>query len=146
MSFSLIRSSRPPVGVDDYASRTRAINVARAVRDGIPVRALMSLIIDAALTGMCKRVDPLTGEEVLPAQPITPDRQLDLAMKLVDKRIASARVVEEEAPPPPLALENLTLSPEEIKRMPLSELGRVVEATYTVPVPHPEAAIHDSGE
>ena len=145
MTFSLIRSARPPFSLNNKFSTSTA----RAIRERIPVETLVDLVVDAAMSGKCRRIDPATGEEVEPAQSITPDRQLDLALKLIDKRLPTLKSADSDLHDSTPTFANIEMSPEEIKRMPLSELGRIMEATYTM-TPHPDALTqvqpHDNGE
>ncbi len=149
MTFNVVRFARPPASLHRtiQGGGPLALSSARALRERLPLEMLMDLVVDAALTGKCKRVDPVTGEEVDAAQPITPDRQLDLAMKLIPMRLPALKSADEEPITTPLAASDVEMSPEEIKRMPLSELGKIIEATYTMsPVPHPSAQENDNGD
>lgn len=149
MTFSVVRFARPPASLHKSLQNNGpiALTSARALRERIPLELLMDLVVDAALTGKCKRVDPTSGEEVDIAQPITPDRQLDIAMKLIPMRLPALKSADEEPSSTPLLASDIEMSPEEIKRMPLSQLGKIIEATYTLaPTPHPAAIENDNGD
>lgn len=122
MSFALVRSKGPVRG-DGHLLDTKTL------RKGIPAAQLLRAQIEAALTGQVKQIDLETGEEIAPARPVTAEIQLKLQQYLLDKRLPTARAEEVEEGPR-ADLTKISMTPEEIKRMPLSELGRVIEATY----------------
>lgn len=133
MSFALVRSKGPIRGDGHVID-------AKALRKAIPTAHLLAAQIEAALSGQVRQVDLATGEDIGPARPIRPEDQLKLQQYLLDKRLPAAKAEEVEEGPK-ADLDKITLSPEEIKRMPLSELGRVIEATYEVknePQPQPQ--------
>jgi len=96
--------------------------------------------IEAALTGHLKAIDLTTGEESGPAEKISVDNRLKLLDALVKKRLPDAKSAEVEEDRA-ADLENLPIDPEDIKRMPLSQLARVIEAQFEelkAPAPTPE--------
>lgn len=136
MSFALVRSKGPIRGDGHVID-------AKALRKAIPTAHLLAAQIEAALSGQVRQIDLHTGEDIGPARPIRPEDQLKLQQYLLDKRLPAAKAEEVEEGPK-ADLNKITLSPEEIKRMPLSELGRVIEATYEVKINPDEPPTTDS--
>lgn len=143
MTFALIKAKGPVTG-DGRALTTRQL------RDGIPAGVLLAMQIEAALTGKLKRIDITTGEEVEVAEQIPLNERLKLIDKLVDKRLPAAKTTEIEDQGK-ADLSNIPLDAEEIKRMPISQLGRVIEAQFETqsPASHPspftEEQLYESG-
>ncbi len=123
MSFALVRSKGPIRG-DGHI-----IDV-KTLRKAIPAAHLLQAMVEGALTGRLSQVDIHTGEETGPARSIPVELQAKLITDLLNKRLPTTKAEDIEEGPK-ADLDKITLSPEEIKRMPLSELGRVIEATYT---------------
>lgn len=122
MSFALVRSKGPIRG-DGHV-----IDV-KTLRKAIPAAHLLQAMVEGALSGALSQVDLHTGEEIGPARPIPVELQAKLLTDLLNKRLPTTRAEEIEEGPK-ADLDKITMTPEEIKRMPLSELGRVIEATY----------------
>lgn len=123
MTFALIRSKGRIIGDGLLISP-------KDLRNGIPTAALLSLQIDAALSGCLRVLDSQTGEEVAPAIPISVQDRLKLIDTLVGKRLPAAKV--QEADDDAVNLDDAPVSTEDIKRLPLSELGRILEASFKV--------------
>jgi hypothetical protein len=126
MTFSLVRSKGPLLGDGQLVS-------AKDLRNGIPAGPLLALMVDAALSGKLRAIDTETGEEVSPATPISTQDRLKLMSNLVDKRLPSMKAEEVQTEVTNIA--DAPVNPEDIKRMSLSELGRVIEATFKVTPP-----------
>ncbi len=122
MSFALIRSKGPIRG-DGHI-----IDV-KSLRKAIPAAHILNALVEIALSGRLSQIDLATGEEVGPARPVSVELQQKTLLDLLNKRLPTTRAEDIEEGPK-ADLDKITLSPEEIKRMPLSELGRVIEATY----------------
>ena len=140
MSFALIKA-KGPVSGDGRALTTRQL------RDGIPAGILLALQIEVALTGKLKRIDIATGEEVEIAEQVPMNERLKIIDKLVDKRLPAAKTTEVEDQGK-ADLSDIPLDAEEIKRMPISQLGRVIEAQFEASAPSPvftEEQLHESG-
>lgn len=148
MTFSLVKSKGPtslklpgPITGDGKQLTTRQL------RDGIPAGALLALQIEAALTGKLKCIDLETGEEVGVATPVPQSEIMKLRQYLIDKRLPAAKTTEVEDVGK-ADLSDIPLDAEEIKRMPISQLGRVIEAQFeSVPTPSPftEEQLYGSG-
>ena len=123
MTFALIRSKGRIIGDGLLISP-------KDLRNGIPTAALLSLQIDAALSGCLRVLDSQTGEEVAPAIPISVQDRLKLIDTLVGKRLPAAKV--QEADDDAVDLNDAPTTREDIKRLSLSELGRVIEASFKV--------------
>lgn len=146
MSFSLVRSKGRIIGDGQVMS-------AKRLRDAIPAGVLLALQIDAALTGKVRQIDTETGEDVGPARPIEPETQLELMERLLKKRLPDAKSADVEADRA-VDLDELPTDPEEVKRLPISQLGKLIEAQFTPREPkgephaepaQPEAAPGRSG-
>ncbi len=124
MSFALIRSKGPVAGDGRILTK-------KQLRDAIPAGPLLALQIDAAFTGRIKCIDTATGEEVGIAFPIPIPERLKLIQTLVDKRLPAAKTMELDDDGH-ADLSELSLDPEEVKRLPLSQLSRVLEAQFEV--------------
>lgn len=124
MSFALVKSKGPILG-------DGAIYSSKTLRHAIPAAPLLAMLADAALSGKMRRIDTATGEEIEQARPIDVEDQMKVAQYLLDKRLPSHRAAEIEEGAK-VDLKDAPLTPEEIKRLPLSELTRVIEATYEV--------------
>ena len=124
MTFALVRSKGAIIGDGNLLPM-------RALRNAIPAAPLLSLLIDAALSGNMRQIDSATGEEVAPARPIQAHEQVKIAQYLLDKRLPTPRAAETEDSAA-IDLKDAPLTPEEIKRLPLSEITRIIEATYSV--------------
>ena len=148
MTFALVKSKGPaslklpgPITGDGKVLTTRQL------RDGIPAGTLLALQIEAALTGKLKRIDLLTGEEVEVAEQVPMNERLKIIDKLVDKRLPAAKTTEIEDQGK-ADLSDIPLDAEEIKRMPISQLGRVIEAQFENVPPTPtftEEQLYESG-
>ena len=124
MSFALIRGKGPVRGDGHLLD-------AKTLRKGIPAGPLLGILVEAALAGQLRQIDMFTGEDIGPAKPIGPLEQMKLAQYLLDKRLPTSKAEEvEEGPRVDLA--KVPLTAEEIKRLPLSEIARVIEATFEV--------------
>jgi hypothetical protein len=136
MAFALIRSKGPVTG-------DGALITTKALRQGIPAGLIMSMQIEAAVTGVLRKIDLATGEEVGTAEPVPQAERLKLLENLVKKRLPDAKVadVEEDRA---ANLDDLPVDPEDVKRMPLSQLTRVIEAQFEkVPEPLDNAPDRD---
>ncbi len=122
MTFALIRSKGPIQG-DGKVLTTKQL------RDAIPVGPLLAIQIDAALTGKIKCIDTLTGEEVGVATPLPINERLKLIDTLVGKRLPAAKTTDLDEGGA-ADLKDLSIDPEEVKRLPLSQLSRVIEAQF----------------
>lgn len=148
MTFALVKSKGGtrvpgPVLGDGKMLTTRQL------RDGIPAGTLLALQIEAALTGKLKRIDLATGEEVEVAEQVPMNERLKIIDKLVDKRLPAAKTTEVEDVGK-ADLSDIPLDAEEIKRMPISQLGRVIEAQFEttpqpVTCPFTPEQLHESG-
>jgi hypothetical protein len=131
MAFALIRAKGPVRG-DGVELTTKQL------RQGIPAAACLALQIEAALTGHLKKIDLVTGEEVGTATALSDEQRLKLLDALVKKRLPDAKTAEVDEDRA-ADLENLPIDPEDIKRMPLSQLARVIEAQFEeLKTPAPE--------
>lgn len=150
MTFALVKSKGPlsprlpgPVTGDGKMLTTRQL------RDGIPAGTLLALQIEVALTGKLKRIDLLTGEEAEVAENVPMNERLKIIDKLVDKRLPAAKTTEVEDVGK-ADLSDIPLDIEEIKRMPISQLGRVIEAQFETqsnptPCPFTPEELYESG-
>lgn len=136
MSFSLIRTPKGSLRIDNQAGVTLAWgdgqHVTRAdLRDSIPASLLLALITEAAVTGLKRQICLQTGEEVGPALPVDVKTQLDLAEKLLNRRLPAYKPVDiaSEAQEP-IDLDNLPSNPEDVKRMTLTQLVQIREAQF----------------
>ncbi len=128
MSFVLVKShANPPPSRAPLASL-------RDLRRLIPAEILTRALATAAMCGVMPRLDPKTGQEVEVADPVSIPDRIALSKYLLDKRLPAAKSeeVQDEAT---VDLTSIPLSPEEIKRLPLNELQRVIEAQFTVQQP-----------
>lgn len=137
MSFALVRSRGLSVGSERAIRRIVQggdghLLPRQVLRDSIPAAILMDILVDAATTGLVKRVDALTGEEIGPSQPIEPMEQLKLAESLLNKRLPAPKALEVEDERDGMDIGNIPTGKEDIKRMTLSQLSQAIEAQYEV--------------
>lgn len=99
------------------------------LRKLIPAELLTSMLSEAAISGFFRNFNIETGEEMAPATPVSTLDRLSITKYLLDKRLPSAKAAEEDEAPP-LDVARMLPDPEELKRLSISELGKIVEATY----------------
>lgn len=130
MSFVLVKSQSPPKG------RPPLLASLKDLRRLIPAEILTRALATAAMCGVMPRLDPKTGEEIEVADPVSVDKRIELSKYLLDKRLPAAKSeeVQDEAT---VDLTSIPLTPEEIKRLPLNELQRVIEAQFSITEPTP---------
>lgn len=104
---------------------------ASQLRRLIPAELLTVMLAEAAVTGVYRKFDLETGEEIGAAEPVPQAERIRLAEKLLEKRLPSQKAAEEEAAPVS-DISKLPMSPEDIKRLTLTEIGHAIDATYTV--------------
>jgi len=101
-----------------------------SLRKLVPGHLLMKTLSTAALTGLLPTYNPNTGAEEAVAVPVSTPERIGLAKFLLDKVVPNARPTDmEERQVDPT---NLPTDPEEIKRLPMSELAKAIEAQYTI--------------
>ena len=105
---------------------------ASQLRRLIPAELLTVMLAEAAVTGVYRKFDLETGEEVGAAEPVPQAERIRLAERLLDKRLPSQKAAEAEVEQTAISdLAKIPLDLEEIKRMTLTEMGSIIEATFT---------------
>jgi len=131
MSFCLVRSKGPIIGDGLLLSR-------KHLRNAIPAGPLLDIMIDAALTGNVKKLDSATGEEIGAATPLSTEAQLKLVQWLLERRLPAMKAPDASTDEETVVdLREVPTTPEDIKRLPLSQLGRVIEAQFRVNAENP---------
>jgi hypothetical protein len=110
------------------------------IRAHLPIRTYLGALHEGFMTGYLPKFhrdpsgnwvpDPV--DPTIPQSPLSERERMDIARYLVDKALPNQRPPELEDIPPEGDVESAASNPQDLERLPLTELRKIVDASYEI--------------